>query len=58
MPKIVKCLKLMSASGGSILLKEKSKVYYFAHDLCHSQVEYLSNSTRREPQGQMTGSND
>jgi hypothetical protein len=21
----------------------------FAHDLCHSQIEYLSNSTRREP---------
>ena len=23
----------------------------FAHDLCHSQIEYLRNSTRREPQG-------
>ncbi len=23
----------------------------FAHDLCQSQIEYLSNSTRREPQG-------
>ena len=23
----------------------------FAHDLCHSQIEYLSNSTRREPRG-------
>ncbi len=39
----------------------------FAHDLCHSQVEYLRNSTRREPpfeslrvyrQGLTTGSND
>jgi hypothetical protein len=23
----------------------------FAHDLCHSQIEYLCNSTRREPLG-------
>jgi hypothetical protein len=23
----------------------------FAHDLGHSQIEYLGNSTRREPQG-------
>ena len=23
----------------------------FAHDLCHSQIEYLRNSTRREPLG-------
>jgi len=23
----------------------------FAHDLCHSQIESLRNSTRREPQG-------
>jgi hypothetical protein len=23
----------------------------FAHYLCHSQIEYLSNSTRREPLG-------
>ena len=29
----------------------------FTNDLCPSRIEYLMNSTRREPQGQMTGSN-